>query len=662
MSLRRSRIMSTITDERKRSHFISQIVKRTALKPTRAIGLVKCFLVTTVYWLLIVSKLAIVPHHGSSNNTLEPYDSEHFLVMLSKNRTYTGDCKSRYLYNKTWGKSVARFVDKLAAKQVLRQFNVAGLKIVPTITYYDETNISSFTLDAFLRLNSGNGAIIKPIHTSGGVAMIYNNTYHCFKRCKRLTNSSASIKKIQHSKISIPGNETLVYFIARSMIEQELESLYIRAEIETQYQFISRGIIIEERLRVEDMMEYHWWVVNGHPVFVCIRCNYNGISAGSYFTSHFRRLSIKMEGLPGCRSDMEQPKTWVRMVEMVKTLSLKLPRGIIRIDLYASDSEIYFSEFTYTSNGCKYYYDPLVADAFLYGALYEIFKPSQLTPTFIEAAINQRFFYIIPFMRHVNSIDGKMHNALQDIRYITAHPNDWTTCRRAKWQISTNATEGCFATLVSLDKKYPIRCIGVTETELYVIGQWRVASFWSAIERVDWHWAAAIGTVFLIFLITGSGAERKRSQMGTLTIYFAAVFVYKFIQPNAKILRSFSLISTIKENFNVFSKVHPITSPVSGWIHVATNWFQVAAWVSRTPRGVLFWYFIHELVMNIVHEYIHLDEEDRQLKCLRVSFIEIQKIFTIDDILRTYIISPMLVYFYLLPKLLLRFTPFGETM
>jgi hypothetical protein len=660
MSLRHNRILiSRVKFEGKRNHFKSERVQ-TALKPTRSIGIITCFLVMCVYWLLIVSKLSIVPHEGLSKINSEPFDSEHFLVMLSKNRTYTGDCKNRYLYNKTWGKSVARFVDKLAAKQLLRQFDISGLKIVPTIAFYDASNISTFTLDNFLRLNSGNGAIIKPIHTSGGVAMVHNNTYHCFKRCKRLTNSSAFIKKIQHSKISIPGNETLVYHIALSMIERELESPYIRAEIETQYQFIPRGIIIEERLNVEEMMEYHWWVVNGYPVFVCIRCNHNGISAGSYFTSHFRRLNIKMEGLPGCKSDMEQPMTWVRMVEMVKTLSLKLPRGIIRIDLYASEREIYFSEFTYTSNGCKYYYNPLVADAFLYGALYEIFKPSQLTPTFIEAAINQRFFYIIPFMQHINSIDGKIHNALQDIRFITAHPNDWTTCRRAKWQISTNATEKCFDSVISLDKQYPIRCIGVTETELYVIGQWRVASFWSTIERVDWRWAVAVGTVFLIFLVTEAGDNRKRGQLGTLAIYFAAVFMYKFIQPNAKFLRSLSVTSTIKDSFNAFSKVHPMTSPLSGWVHVATHWFQIAAWFSRTPKGILFWYFLHELVMNIVHEYVHLEEEDRQLKCLRVAFIEIQKQFTIDDMLRSYIISPILVYTYLLPKLLLQFTPFGE--
>ena len=60
-----------------------------------------------------------------------------------------------------------------------------------------------------------------------------------------------------------------------------------------------------------------------------------------------------------------------------------------------------------------------------------------------------------------------------------------------------------------------------------------------------------------------------------------------------------SLWRTAVDSCYAFASVHPMTSPQwLGWMHVATYWFQIAAWKSKTIRGVLFWYFLHESVAS----------------------------------------------------------------
>jgi len=576
-------------------------------------------------------------------------DSEHFLMELDKERTYTGDCKKHYLSNHTWGKLVAPYTDKLEAKNIVARMAISGLRIIPTIAYYNEHNASNFTPPFFRSLNENGGAIIKPTHFSGGVAQVYQNLYHCFKKCTKKTVDKMPV-----------NNNDYTYLVARSTMATDLQNLYRKAETETQYQYIPRGIIIEPRLRVENMMEYHWWVVNGHPVFVCLRCNDPSTGpAGSYFSMRFKRLQIKMEGLPQCRADLEKPNTWDKMVSIVQQLGNKLPNGIIRIDLYASENDIYFSEFTFTSNGCRFYYDPLVADAFLYGALYGYFTPRQLTPGFVEQAINQRFWYVVPLLHHLNPKDNTTHNAVTDMSMISGHPNDWTTCRRTKWHNTHNSTDRCFGLVSNLDQNYPIRCVGVTSDDLFVVGQWRIASITAAWQRVDWEWGMVIGAIVVLLWVSGVGKQEKEWQLPVIIAYLVAVTIYKYFQPtNMGLISPESLGTTIADSYRAFVSVHPMESQIIAWSHVATYWFEIAAWRSRTVQGVLFWYFMYEIVTSFVNEYAHQTEEERPVRCLRVTFIHATQQYAVNDVVRAYLLPPFFVYVYLLPKLIFKWIPF----
>jgi hypothetical protein len=77
------------------------------------------------------------------------------------------------------------------------------------------------------------------------------------------------------------------------------------------------------------------------------------------------------------------------MASIAKELGQHVP-GIVRIDLYAigGSQDVYFSEFTFASNACEMYYEPLVADGLLYAILHEKIDPLLVDAGFVERTIN----------------------------------------------------------------------------------------------------------------------------------------------------------------------------------------------------------------------------------------------------------------------------------
>mgnify|MGYP000144427929 CR=1 FL=1 len=106
---------------------------------------------------------------------------------------------------------------------------------------------------------------------------------------------------------------------------------------------------MEEHLD-RDMQEYHWWVVHGQPVFVCARCDVPGEKRGSYYTADFRELAIK--SVLGPCTNVTKPPTWNRMVKIVKQVGAHIP-GVVSIDVFANETDVFFSELTFSRNGCS---------------------------------------------------------------------------------------------------------------------------------------------------------------------------------------------------------------------------------------------------------------------------------------------------------------------
>ena len=157
-----------------------------------------------------------------------------------------------------------------------------------------------------------------------------------------------------------------------------------------------------------------------------------------------------------------------------------------------------------------------------------------------------------------------------------------------------------------LSKRYRIRCIGVSHDTMVALGLTGIPSIRETMlaRVVDWQWAGAVLLVLLVLVATGSGAQERKWQIGAILAYLATVTMYKVMQPNSLGLfsSSDSHWRTALDSCYAFADVHHMTLQWIGWIHVATYWFQVAAWRSKTVQGVLFWYFcmnrLHRLPTN----------------------------------------------------------------
>ena len=56
---------------------------------------------------------------------------------------------------------------------------------------------------------------------------------------------------------------------------------------------------------------------------------------------------------PACPGHRAKPRNWAKQVEVATALAAGAP-GPVRLDLYTSGRDIYFSEFTYTTSYCGY--------------------------------------------------------------------------------------------------------------------------------------------------------------------------------------------------------------------------------------------------------------------------------------------------------------------
>jgi hypothetical protein len=332
------------------------------------------------------------------------------------------------------------------------------------------------------------------------------------------------------------------------------------------------------------------------------------------------------------------------MLRMVQEMDVP---GVVRIDLYASNAHIYFSEFTFTNNGCRIFFEPLVVDAMLYGLLHQ-----QLTPRFVSAETVERFVnnehtYVLTALFH------ESHAEDDGSPISTLHPNSWTMCRRSK--LFGGNFSDCFDLTEKLKAEYPLRCVAINpDHDFVLVGQWRIPSWETVLQRVDWPWALLLFLMCVFLKATHLGLQRNRHQGKAILLYLGSVVMYKYFQPSCLgLLSPYFFSRSISGSIQIFKYVHHPSSPAIGWTHAGTYWFQLMAWRSTTVQGVLVWYLLYESVAAFANEYVHMAEAtDYAIRCARVSFVQEMKQYAVDDTMRAYLLPPILVYGYLLPKLL----------
>jgi len=101
-----------------------------------------------------VTRDVIVDDHKEEEATKE-------FVMWNNEEAYFNECRKHFLYNETWGKSLRPLVDKIRAKKIAAAWS-PSVTIVPTLAFYDETNITELDYEAMQSLPQP--YIIKPAH------------------------------------------------------------------------------------------------------------------------------------------------------------------------------------------------------------------------------------------------------------------------------------------------------------------------------------------------------------------------------------------------------------------------------------------------------------------------------------------------------------------
>ena len=559
-------------------------------------------------------------------------------LLLPGQKTFTQECQSHYLYNATWGKQRAPWADKFLVKRLLKDLQIADLRIPRTLTHFNKTELDNMSVEGLQeRLDNlpRMSYIIKPTHTSGAVARVVNGSiYSCFKKCRHPANNVRLRSKGYNQML-----KNMRYSIEHKHYDTEYEKLIEGRQM--QYVFIPKRILVETHLKMEGLYEWHWWVVNGHPVFVCVRCG----DQGSYFSTRYHPLNVS-QGLLPCEQPPPQPHTWAKMLRIVTELG-KHVSGVIRIDLYADDKAVYFSEFTFTSTGCSVEMEPLVAEALLYAVLYNNITSEQATPELVERVLNDR-----PCVQ----VETNVSQWSNDKSSAKHHASPSDLCRTLEGSTSSLGVTSPCIEKTKLAVSFPLQCVAVDKTQKRVVqtvGQFKETSWSYVIVRVDWIWACGVALVLVLLKLFRVGDKEQR-QYRNVALYLTLVCLCKWQSSiNDGLFSPESIWSTITQSYHVFAVVHPMGSQLMVFTHIATYWFEIAAWRARTLQGMLGWYLMYELVAAFVNEYSHHQEMDDRVRCMRVLFVSTMKQYAVNDIVRAYLCAPILVYGYLLPKMII---------
>lgn len=126
---------------------------------------------------------------------------------------------------------------------------------------------------------------------------------------------------------------------------------YWKNYAEYQYRFIKKKIFIEEYIEPINHT-YKFYCFGGKVKFLYIS---NSDENGNvdvyldYFDASFNHLPVSLQGHLQCQEKIVKPLCFDEMIEMAETLAREFP--FVRVDLYESNGEIYFSEFTFFPTG-----------------------------------------------------------------------------------------------------------------------------------------------------------------------------------------------------------------------------------------------------------------------------------------------------------------------
>jgi len=304
-------------------------------------------------------------------------------VMWSNEEAFFNECRAHFLHNVTWGKPLNQFVEKVEAKKLAAAWS-PSVKVIPTLAFYDPSNITDFTYEAMMRLPQP--YIIKPAHSWGGIAGVKDDEYHCFRGCFKIRDFITE---------SVTLNEYSAH-LAQEQMQTDLQRDHSVAHGEMQYYNVPPRIIVEEQLDMEHIRDVtYWYTADGQPIFVSMECNEE--HGRNIYNTDFVQLPVRLSKPPCLGVDVKKPKTWDLMHKIATELGRHLKGYNVRIDLYASEEEVFFSEFTFTTAGCvdDVNYHPRVADGLLYAVAHGEVPASIATADFVKRTVENKSWVLL---------------------------------------------------------------------------------------------------------------------------------------------------------------------------------------------------------------------------------------------------------------------------
>jgi len=179
-------------------------------------------------------------------------------------------------------------------------------------------------------------------HSSGGIAAVKDGTYHCFKGCWRLKEFlpnhpvplTREVAELANWQMGIDVNKQYLDFG------------------ELQYRDVPRRILVEQQLNMEEIKDVtQWYIANGRPIFASMECpsqldTYQEDRRRTIRSPSFAELPDAKDDAPPCDgggSGIPKPKMWDRMRKVAEEVAPYLGARVTRVDLYASDAQVFFS-------------------------------------------------------------------------------------------------------------------------------------------------------------------------------------------------------------------------------------------------------------------------------------------------------------------------------
>ena len=196
-----------------------------------------------------MSEPALAPHLRRGSNHLDETTDGTDYILWSKDNTYFEMCRRHYIGNHTWGRPLAKYVDKAGVKNIVKAMNIDGLKIPKTLALYNKENISSFSLEIMKQIPQP--YIIKPTHLAGSVHRVKDDTLE-----------------------SIKGDWEGTWEETHSSFMDDINLDFSTWHDEMQYKDVPHQIMMEEDVSNEIKQDVsYWYTSNGRPLFVSIQCS-----------------------------------------------------------------------------------------------------------------------------------------------------------------------------------------------------------------------------------------------------------------------------------------------------------------------------------------------------------------------------------------------------